>query len=366
MFFLKQLFRAREHMQLTQGEPDAPMTFLEHLEELRRTIIRMLLTLIVSMILCFGLAQEIMEILRYPAECMWTRHEAERLPDTVSANDWMQAKQLAAVSATLSTCTRENLLKHMPPKIQELAAVVPLLRAAVLLPEEKRQLWLQQSAESPQQLQLATQLTESGAELKTAEQQKSLRLMGAFRPGEAFMLSLQLAFFAGLILAFPILVIQLMRFIIPGLHEHERRMMYKSVTWGFFLFLGGCLFAYFGVLPRVLSFFYNYSLGLGIENDWRIGYYLSFAVKLIFIFGVIFELPVIVIPLIKMGILNYTLMKRTRGYALIACFAAALLLAPAPDPATMVLMALPMYALYELCVIFAWLQHRRTPITPAP
>ena len=79
-----------------------------------------------------------------------------------------------------------------------------------------------------------------------------------------------------------------------------------------------------------------------------------------FVFGVVFELPVIIVPLIKLGILNYARMKVTRGYALIACFGAALFLAPAPDPATMFIMALPMYALYELCILFARLEQGKT------
>ena len=206
----------------------------------------------------------------------------------------------------------------------------------------------------------ALALHASGAELKEGQGRAALKLMGAFRPGEAFMLSLQLSFFSGLIISFPLLLFFLLRFIVPGLLEHERRLLCKSVVWGGGLFLGGCAFAYMAVLPRVLSFFYSYSLCMGIENDWRIGYYLTFAAKLVFVFGAIFELPVVIIPLIKLGILNYGRMKVTRGYALIACFGAALFLAPAPDPATMFIMALHMYALYELCIIFAYLAQRKS------
>lgn len=359
MFFLKQLFRAREHLQMNRCEVNAEMTFLEHLEELRRTIFHMLMTLGIAMCLCFCFSQHIMEILRYPAEDVWYYHEADKLPQAVTTEDWIQAKEAAKIISTLSPQQSEQFKQRLPKNTCTLAELVPVLQAAYQLTENGRYEFIESTLPTEQQ-QTAISLLESGADLRTEHERHSLKMMGAFQPGEAFIISLKLAFFSGLILAFPILLYQLLRFIIPGLYDKERRMLYKCIGFGFALFIFGCAFAYFGVLPRVLSFFYNYSEGMGIVNDWRISYYLSFSIKLIFIFGVIFELPVIVIPLIKMGILTYALMKKTRAYALIGCFIIALILAPAPDPGTMIIMALPMYLLYELCIIYAGLQNRKT------
>ncbi|MBR5212954.1 MAG: twin-arginine translocase subunit TatC [Akkermansia sp.] len=367
MFFLKQLFRAREHMQISPENPEGYMSLLEHLEALRRTVIRMLITATLAMLCCFGFVDEIMALLRYPAESVRTQHEAAHLPADVSVQDWVQAKHTADTLPSLPPATANSLLNTLPPQVKSLALIIPYLRGAQLLPREQQAAWLQQHLTEPALHTQALALYESGALLNSGTDSATPSLMGAFQPGEAFMLSVQLAFFAGLIIAFPLLMYQLLGFIIPGLMEHEKRILYKSVAWGFLLFIGGCAFAYWGVLPRVLGFFYEYSLGMGIANEWRIGYYLTFALKLIFVFGVIFELPVIVIPLIKLGLLNYESMKTTRGYALIGCFAIALVLAPAPDPGTMLLMALPMYALYELCIIFARVEHRNrqhsTPIS---
>ncbi len=335
------------------------MPFLDHLEEMRRTIIAMLLTMVCAMLLCFGFAQELMQLMRYPAEQVYERQEQAHLPQDIKATHWQQAKDYAALAPELPAEDAARLLRLLPQEVQTLAAAAPLLQAARLLPQDAQETFLTQSAAPANVRETALALHHSGAICTNGPVQASYRLMGAFQPAEAFMLSLQLSFFAGLVLSFPILILLLMRFIVPGLHPHEKRLLYKSVIWGGVLFIAGCFFAYFCVLPRVLSFFYTYAQGMGIENDWRIGYYLSFSVKLIFIFGVVFELPVIVIPLITLGILHYSKMKKTRGYALIACFAAALVLAPAPDPATMLIMALPMYALYELCIAFAWVQHKK-------
>lgn len=361
MFWLRQLFRMRERMQATSPHDDAEMSIIEHLEALRSTIIRMALTLLVAMVLCFGFSGTMMSVLRRPVDSVWEKHEQTHLPAHINANDWIAAKSLASLRPLLTPAAYAQLQRRFTPNIHQLAETVPLLHAASLLPDEQQTTYLVHSAATTEQRELALALHSAGAELKEGQGRAALKLMGAFRPGEAFMLSLQLSFFCGLILSFPLLMYFLLQFIVPGLRAREKNLLYKSVALGFALFLAGSAFAYFAVLPRVLSFFYSYSLNMGIENDWRIGYYLTFAAKLVFVFGSIFELPVIVIPLIKLGILNYNRMKATRGYALIACFGAALFLAPAPDPATMLIMALPMYALYELCILFARFEQLRKP-----
>lgn len=361
MFWLRQLFRVREHQQARHADDDeCDMSLIDHLEALRSTIIRMALTLLAAMILCFGFSGTMMDVLRRPVEQVWENHERSRLPYGVEPSDWIKAKSLAAVRAPLSAPAAALLEEQFSPRVRLLADLVPLLHAAALLPNEAQVPYIESCTTDGELRSLALALHAHGAELKEGEGRAALKLMGAFRPGEAFMLSLQLSFFCGLIISFPLLLYFLLQFIVPGLLAHEKRLLYKSVGFGVALFLAGSAFAYFAVLPRVLSFFYTYSLDMGIENDWRIGYYLTFAAKLVFVFGAVFELPVIVIPLIKLGILNYERMKITRGYALIACFGAALFLAPAPDPATMLIMALPMYALYELCIIFALLEQRKS------
>lgn len=358
MFLLRQLFRMRESMQISPPD-QAEMPFLDHLEDLRLTIIRMAATVVIAMAACFGFAPSVMSLLRMPVDRVWEDYEARHLPYGVSTQDWLSAKTLASVRHDLSPAATEVLKARTAPDTWKLAELVPLLRAAEVLPPGHREDFLRASLPGDDALPLLLALHESGAVLREAQGREALKLMGAFQPGEAFLLSLQISFFGGILLSAPLLMYYLLRFIVPGLLEHERALLYRCIAAGSGLFLGGCAFAYFLVLPRVLSFFYSYSLDMGIENDWRIGYYLTFAAKLVFVFGIIFELPVIVMPLVKLGILSYPLMKRTRPYALVACFAVALLLSPAPDPGTMLIMALPMYMLYEACILYARFQEKR-------
>lgn len=141
-----------------------------------------------------------------------------------------------------------------------------------------------------------------------------------------------------------------------------RKILWPAMVVGFGLFLCGALFAYFVVLPRALEFFYGWSDGLGVSNDWRIGEYISFATRFTLLFGLSFELPVVVMVLVKLGLLSHDTMSSTRMYAVLAIFVIAALITPTPDAFTLLLMALPMIALYELCIWLAWLDRRRLRI----
>ena len=352
MFFFRTIFRMRDGVSERRGGGE--MSFLEHLEDLRRTVLRMCAALLVSMIACFAFTPDLLELLRKPVENVWHAHERAHLPSSVDVDDWLAAKDLERVRRALSPAVRERLERRFSPAVLTLADALPLLRAAALLPVSERESFLKDAAPQGEVGRVALELFAGEADLSDVRGQAEPQMMGAFQPGEAFMLSIQLAFFGGLVLAAPLLIFFLLQFVVPGLHEHEKRVLYKSVLWGMALFLLGCVFAYYAVLPRVLSFFFEYSWDMGIENDWRIGYYLSFAAKLIFVFGIIFELPVIIIPLIKLGILTYDRMRKSRAYAIVGSFGVALLLAPAPDPGTMLIMAMPLYFLYELCIFIAW------------
>lgn len=346
MFLLRQLLKLRP----PTAHDGAEMTLLDHLEEFRRTLLAMLACLLVAMVLCFSFTPQVMAVLTRPVQDLRLGYESTLLPDGVDAADWRTARRAAQARPMLAAADRAALDAALTLRQRELADAVPLLAAARALPEQAAERYLAARHAAP----VVQELYRSGASTAPVEPAPgSSDLMGAFQPGEAFMLSLSLSFFCGLIVSFPVMMYFLLRFVVPGLLEHERRLVYKSLCWGFLLFLAGCAFAYFLVLPRVLSFFFNYSQEMGISNDWRIGYYLTFTAKLILVFGVIFELPVIVIPLIKLGLLTYGFMKRTRAYALVGCLSVALVLAPAPDPGTMLIMALPMYLLYEICILFA-------------
>ncbi len=237
-----------------------------------------------------------------------------------------------------------------------------LYRAALELPEDQRDAFLASTADPDLRRQVAS-LLESGADPLLAKRD-DLRMMGAFKPTEGFMLSMKLAFFAGIVVSFPLLLYFILQFVMPGLHKKEKGALFPAMAIGFALFLIGVCFAYFIVLPRVLTFFHNFSDSMGIVNEWRIGYYVSFATQFTLIFGLAFELPVVVMTLVKIGILNWEMMRHTRGYATLAIFVIAAVITPTPDAFTLCLLAIPMILLYEVCIWLAWWDHKKHPPDP--
>jgi Tat protein translocase TatC len=187
-------------------------------------------------------------------------------------------------------------------------------------------------------------------------------MMSALKPTEGFMLSMKLAFVAGIVVSFPLLLLFVLQFVLPGLHSHEKRVLWPAMAIGFGLFLAGSSFAYYLILPRTLLFFYQWSGDMGISNDWRIGEYISFATQFTLLFGVSFELPVVVMVFVKLGLLTYETMSKTRSYAIVAIFIAAAVLTPTPDIPTMLLMATPMLLLYEICIWLAYIDRKKNRI----
>lgn len=329
---------------------------LSHLESLRRTIFGMAAVFAAAFVVCFCFTPQLMELLRRPADAVREASLAEVLPPDITPAAWEQALQLAQARAALPEDARPDFdraaAKNEDASAWQTANLIPLLRAAAALPEgEARAAYLAAIPESEQKRVLL--LLPGATQLLPSPDSRPLQLMGVFRPAESFLISVNTAFFAALVLSFPALLFLLLRFILPGLHPQERRLLRRALILGTLLFLAGCSFAYFAVLPRLLRFFFAYSAELGIANDWRISYYLSFAAKLVLLFGAVWELPVLLFPLIRLGILTPERMRSGRAYALLGCLFLALLLAPAPDPGTMLLLALPLYALYELTLFLA-------------
>lgn len=354
MYLLKKVFQLRD-----KANPDLEKPFLEHLEDLRVMLTRTIITLIASMCLCFAFQNQLMDILRAPVENVWLEHTGKSLPHGTSASEWEDAKDLLARSSDLDPASRETFLSFQKPETRRLIDAIRILRAAKVLDTVDRDDFLKSaSASDPELAGLLDQLVASGAE-PDSNLGANLMIMSALKPTETFMLSMKLAFFAGVIVAFPFLLFFILQFVLPGLHTHERKILWPSLAVGFGLFLLGVLFAYYVVLPKTLVFFFEWSLDMGVANDWRIGEYVTFATQFTLLFGLSFELPVVIMALVKMGLLQYDTMRRTRSYAVLAITVAAAVITPTSDVLTLSLMAVPMYILYEACIWLAWWDEKK-------
>ena len=136
-------------------------------------------------------------------------------------------------------------------------------------------------------------------------------------------------------------------------------MLYPAAVVSFGLFLVGVFFAYYCVLPPTLDSFFNYSKALHWRPLWSVRESFSFTTQFVVSFGLAFELPLAVLLLVKLEILSYEVLRKTRAFAVIIILFLAAIITPTTDMLTLILMAGPMYLLYEGCILIAWLMERK-------
>ncbi|MBW2027553.1 MAG: twin-arginine translocase subunit TatC [Deltaproteobacteria bacterium] len=174
---------------------------------------------------------------------------------------------------------------------------------------------------------------------------------------EMFLTYIKVAFVTGILMSSPYIFYQLWMFVAPGLYQNEKKYVIPFVVSSTILFVGGAIFGYFVVFPFGFRFF------LGFANDYiqalpSVKQYFSFSIKLLFAFGMVFELPVVVFFLTKIGLVTPELLKRKRKYAILLTFVMAAILTP-PDVVTQCMMAGPLIVLYEVSIFIARIARRR-------
>lgn len=178
---------------------------------------------------------------------------------------------------------------------------------------------------------------------------------------EAFFTYLKVAFFASIILTSPYTLYQIWRFISPGLYSSEKKYVAPFVIFSTVFFIGGASFAYYLVFPLGFKFFIAFGTD-HIKPMLSMKEYLSFSFKLLLAFGVIFELPVFMFFLGRIGLINSKTLITKRKYAILLIFIVAALFTP-PDVVTQVLMALPLMCLYEASIWVVKMGEKKTVVT---
>jgi sec-independent protein translocase protein TatC len=185
-----------------------------------------------------------------------------------------------------------------------------------------------------------------------------LRTLQSLAVGDSLTISMSLAFYAGIVVSFPVLVYFIAEFVLPALTSVEKRLLLPGVGTSFLLFLIGVVGCYFWLLPVTIQFFYRDAQSLGWMPQWTVREYYSFVTRFTIAFGLAFQLPIIVLLLVRAGLMTFEFMRRTRPYAIVLVFVLAAVITP-PDPLTMIAMGLPVYALYEICIWIAWFMQRK-------
>ena len=171
---------------------------------------------------------------------------------------------------------------------------------------------------------------------------------------ETFLTYLKVSFFTAFFVTCPFILMQIWKFIAPGLYKHEKIAILPYLILTPILFFLGGMLVYYLVMPLAIKFFLSFestglSTNLPIQLEAKVNEYLSLVMKLIFAFGLSFQLPVVLSLLARIGVINSTFLKERRKYVVVMIFAAAAILTP-PDPITQIGLAVPLLILYELSI----------------
>ncbi len=171
---------------------------------------------------------------------------------------------------------------------------------------------------------------------------------------ETFITYIKVAFFSAIFIGSPVLLIQIYKFIAPGLYKNEKKAILPYLIFTPLLFLLGGLLVYYLVMPLAINFFLSFeTLGsqtnLPIQLEAKVNEYLSLIMRLIFAFGISFQLPILLNLLARIGVVNSDYLKTRRRYVIVIIFSVAAILTP-PDPITQVGLAIPLLLLYELSI----------------
>jgi len=178
-------------------------------------------------------------------------------------------------------------------------------------------------------------------------------------PAEALWQNVKVAGLFAIVLATPYILLEIWRFVVPGLHVQERRFVGPFVCLGTLAFFAGVSFSFFFVLPFALNFLISYGVNAGFIPQLSIAQYVGFALWFLLVFGLVFEVPLVITLMAKLGWVDAPFLRRYRKWALLGAFIIAAILTPTPDPFNQCLMALPMYVLYEVGIVGAGLFNKK-------
>ncbi len=171
-------------------------------------------------------------------------------------------------------------------------------------------------------------------------------------PTENFATYMRVALFSGIALSMPVILYEIFAYIDPALHPNERRFVLTLGPFILALFVAGMLFCYFLVLPNAIRFLISFASDV-FENQLRASEYLAFVTTFILGMGLVFEMPVLIYALVRVGVVQRSWLAKRRRYVFLLSFVLAAFITPTPDPFNQSLVALPMYLLFELGLILS-------------
>jgi sec-independent protein translocase protein TatC len=319
------------------NEPERPdeaeggpvKTFLEHLEDFRWVLIKSIIALFLGMLICLFAANHVVGILKWPLDHAYHYH--------------------TVTNQTVIVSFGTNHLGNFQ-----------------LTPEQEKSLSLSTNrfvAVTVEPLTLGTnhvlgwRVSDSPAALAAARR-ANIELVN-LSPAGGFVVAFQVGLYGGALLASPFIFYFVAGFVFPALKIRERKYVYHGLVIGVGLFLTGVAFCYFALMPVALAAAQMYSQWLGFGAlQWRAEDYISFVCKFMLGMGLGFELPVVILTLVKIGVIDYRTLAKARRYMIVINLILGAVLTT-PEPITQLVMFVPLQGLYEITVWIAWYWDRR-------
>ncbi len=175
-----------------------------------------------------------------------------------------------------------------------------------------------------------------------------------------FIIHLQMAIYVGFLVVFPYVLYEIFRFVSPALHACEREHAFGVIVWGYIMFILGVALSYFVIFPLTFRFLGTYQVSTEVENLISLDSYISCMMLLNLSMGIVFEIPILCWLFAKLGLLSAAFMRKHRRHAIVALLTLAAIITPTTDIITLLLVALPMYVLYEVSIGLVAYTHRDT------
>lgn len=332
------------------------MSFGGHLDVLRVHVLRSVIGLVIAVALCLVFGQQIVAFIRQPIDAalvranlleqkvedvnvegfhFWTYLYEQFFGKSVNTNDPLKTELETLQQGKQAADRSINLEVSAHDLMTQLHEATPLVPAPG---DELKTKMIKLKVYSDTFMTLR----------KAAE--NSVRPV-ALNVQEAFMTYLKVSFVAGLVLSSPWIIFQLWLFVAAGLYPHERKYVHIYFPMSIFLFLVGGAFCYYAVFPIMLDFLLKYNVDLGINPQIRISEWITFAVMFPVMFGVSFQLPLVMKFATKINVIQAADFRKHRKIAILLIAIASMFLTPSADPASMILMMIPLIGLYEFGIL---------------
>ncbi len=324
---------AGDHVDHEQERPDeaegGPVkSFLEHLEDFRWVLIKSSAALALAILLCLIAGNYVIGIIKWPLTRAKINYPGTNQIVTVNfgSNSFGHFQLTAEQEKSLNLGTNRFVAVEVSPLVIGTNQVLG---------------WH----------------VDSGVNAALEAQRMKIDLVN-LSPAGGFFVAFQVAFYGGMVLASPFIFYFIVSFIFPALKMHERKYVYRGLFFGVGLFLLGVAFCYFILMPIALSASQAYSQWLGLGAfEWRAEDYISFVCRFMLGMGLGFELPVVILTLVKIGVLNYSTLSKARRYMIVINLILGAVLTT-PEVITQIVMFIPLQLLYEITVWIAWYWER--------